>query len=179
MPVAHTAPGSFFGKCHDGMVASWCRLSRQARAGSGSESRGPLGADPEIPEIPAPSRPDLAGKMAGISKFPDPDNIRPPNRDPIGPPGSGTCSGFCPGSRFGRDCGKSGNPDLAGIGRINPDARASGISGPGSESGGLEDQTSGPRPSPLAQAATPYGAGTVARRPQAGPAAQGLLGGRH
>ena len=37
---------------------------------------------------------------------------------------------------------------MAGIGRMNPDARASGISGPGS--GGLEGQASGPRPSPLA-----------------------------
>ena len=34
-------------------------------------------------------------------------------------------------SRFGRDPGIRGigNPDLAGIGKINPDARASGISG--------------------------------------------------
>jgi hypothetical protein len=41
-------------------------------------------------------------------------------------------------SRFGRDPGirEIGNPDLAGIGKINPDARASGISGsgPGSKS---------------------------------------------
>ena len=58
-------------------------------------------ADPEIPE----SRPDLAGKIAGI--FPsrlgrDRENIRD--------------FALIPGARFGREIGKSGNPDsdLAG-----------------------------------------------------------------
>jgi hypothetical protein len=46
--------------------------------------------NPRIPPRPAPPRPDLAGKIAGI--FPI----------PIGP-GSGKYSGFCP------------DPDLAGI----------------------------------------------------------------
>ena len=56
---------------------------------------------------PNPARPDsdLAGKIAGI--FPI----------PIGP-GSGEHSGFSPDSRFGRDFGKSGNPEIVGVGKI-------------------------------------------------------------
>ena len=109
------------------MVASWCRLSRQARAGSGSESRGPLGADPEIPETPAPSRPDLAGKMAGIFPIPDwaagmgkifgilpPIPIRPGFRE-IGE------------SRFGRD--RENKPRCPGIGDFG--AWLGGLGGPG------------------------------------------------
>jgi hypothetical protein len=62
------------------------------------------GQTPKSPN-PAPPRPALAGKIAGI--FPI----------PIGP-GSGEHSGFSPDSRFGRDFGKSGNPEIVGVGKI-------------------------------------------------------------
>ncbi len=61
-----------------------------------------LATDPQIPESrPAPPR---FGRENGRD-FPDPDWA-----------GIGKILGILPRSRFGRDPGKSGNPDLAGIG---------------------------------------------------------------
>jgi hypothetical protein len=84
---------------------------------------------------PRPARPDLAGKIAGILPIPigrHRENIRDFRPDPIRP-------GFR----------EIGNPDFAGIGKINPDARASGISGSGRKPGACGGPLEAPEALPV------------------------------